>query len=484
LFFVDLGESLLNKIAIMKMHDFAAFRLTLLAFLGISFMGVPSIAQAQLVGYTTTANGHLKFEKQLPQLAQNTNKVSVLQLTPKERFQKMEGFGYTFTGGSAQLIHALTLQKQNALLQEIFGKGASDLGVSYVRISMGASDLDEKVFSYCDLPNGFIDTALAHFTLAQDTMHLIPLLQKAIKINPHLKIMASPWSAPIWMKSNGASKGGHLLKQYYATYARYFVKYIKAMQSKGLPIHAVTIQNEPQHGGNNPSMLMDAAEQTEFVRDYLGPQFKAARLNTEIVIWDHNADHPEYPIHVLNDAKAKSFIAASAFHLYLGNETALSQVHEQHPNRKIYFTEQWTGAKGDYGGDLMWHMEHVVIGTIQNWSSLVLEWNLAANAKYEPHTIGGCTECKGAFTIQGEAIQRNVSYYIIGQISKFVPPGSIRIGATVNNELVKTVAFLKPNGQLVAILLNTSPTQEISIKLKEKATNFTLPKQSVTTLVW
>ena len=296
--------------------------------------------------------------------------------------------------------------------------------------------------------------------------------------------MASPWSAAVWMKSNSASKGGHLLKQYYETYARYFVKYIKAMQSKGLPIHAVTIQNEPQHGGNNPSMLMDAQEQTEFIRDYLGPQFKAAQLNTEIVTWDHNADHPEYPITVLNDAKAKSFIAASAFHLYLGKETALSQVHEQHPDKKIYFTEQWTGAKGDFGGDLMWHMEHIVMGTIQNWSSLVLEWNLAANAKYEPHTPGGCTECKGAFTIQGEAIQRNVSYYIIGQISKYVPPGSVRIGATVNNDQIKTVAFLKPNGKQVAILLNTSPLEEISIKIDGKATNFTLPKQSVTTLVW
>jgi glucosylceramidase len=455
-----------------------------MTFLGFCFMGIPFHTHAQLAGYTTTATGQLKFDKQLPKIAQDTKSMSILELAPQKRFQKMEGFGYAFTGGSAQLMNGLSLQKQNALLQEIFGKGINELGISYVRISMGASDLDEKVFSYCDLPNGFTDTALVHFSLAQDTLYLIPLLQRAKRINPNLKIMASPWSAPVWMKSNAASKGGYLLKQYYETYARYFVKYIKAMQSKGLPIHAVTIQNEPQHGGNNPSMLMDAKEQTEFVRDYLGPQFKAAQLSTEIVIWDHNADHPEYPIRVLNDAKAKSFIAASAFHLYLGKETALSQVHEQHPDKKIYFTEQWTGAKGEFGGDLMWHMEHIVIGTIQNWSSLVLEWNLAANAKYEPHTPGGCTECKGAFTIHGEDIQRNVSYYIIGQISKYVPPGSVRIGATINNDQLKTVAFLKPNGKQVVLLLNTSPTQEISIKIKGKATNFTLPKQSVTTLVW
>jgi glucosylceramidase len=450
----------------------------------LTFLGLSQILNAQAITYTTSAMGDLKFNKEIVYPSNTTIGENVLKVNAEKIFQKIEGFGYAFTGGTAQLIAALPLAKRDAIMQEIFGKQTNDLNISYIRVSMGASDLDAQVFSYCDLPNGATDTALQHFSLSKDTLHLIPLLQKALKLNPSLKIMASPWSPPVWMKSNGASMGGHLLKQYYATYANYFVKYIKAMQAKGIRIHAVTIQNEPEHGGNNPSMLMDAMEQTEFVGDYLGPAFKAAHLNTEIVIWDHNADHPNYPITILNDAKAKSYVAASAFHLYLGNESALTQVHELHPDKKIYFTEQWTGANGEFGGDLMWHLEHIVIGTIQNWSSLVLEWNLAADANYEPHTPGGCTACKGAFTLQDGNIQRNVSYYIIGQISKFVPPGSKRIAVEMNNANIKTVAFLTPAGKHVALLLNVDNAPQMVSAHVGKNYNFTIPKQAVTTLVW
>jgi glucosylceramidase len=238
------------------------------------------------------------------------------------------------------------------------------------------------------------------------------------------------------MKTNGISMGGHLLKKYYATYANYFIKYINAMQMHGINIKSITLQNEPEHGGNNPSLLMDAQEQTDFLANYIGPQFKASNIKTQVIIFDHNADHPNYPISVLNDTKAKSFATGTAFHLYLGNESALSEVHNAHPDKKIYFTEQWTGAKGEFSGDLMWHLEHIIVGTINNWSSAVIEWNLAADAKFNPHTPGGCTECKGAFTIQGDAVSRNVSYYIIGQASKYIPVGAQRVASNSNLESI------------------------------------------------
>jgi glucosylceramidase len=169
----------------------------------------------------------------------------------------MEGFGYTLTGGTAQLMDQLTAVQQKALLKEIFGKGPNDLGVSYIRISMGASDLDAHVFSYDDLPVGESDSTLTHFSLAEDTLHLIPILKKALAIQPRLKIMASPWSPPVWMKSNSGTMGGTLLKKYYASYANYFVKYIKTMKANGITISSITMQNEPEHGGNNPSLLMN-----------------------------------------------------------------------------------------------------------------------------------------------------------------------------------------------------------------------------------
>jgi glucosylceramidase len=286
------------------------------------------------------------------------------------------------------------------------------------------------------------------------------------------------------MKTNNASMGGHLLKQYYSCYANYFVKYIQEMKKQGIPIQAVTLQNEPEHGGNNPSLLMSAEEQKEFLAHYIGPTFKKSHINTEIIIYDHNAYHPSYPISVLNDAQAKSFATGTAFHLYLGNESALSQVHDAHPDKKIYFTEQWTGAKGEFGGDLMWHLEHVVVGTINNWSSAVIEWNLAADAKFNPHTPGGCTECKGAFTIQDDTIERNVSYYIIGQASKYIAVGAKRVATIVEKESIKSAGFILPNGKKANLVVNTGGAEKIKIVDGKQQVIIEMPAQSVSTIIW
>jgi glucosylceramidase len=321
-------------------------------------------------------------------------------------------------------------------------------------------------------------------SIAKDKAYLIPILKEIQAIQPHLKLIASPWSPPVWMKDNGQSKGGHLLPQFYATYAQYFVKYIQLMQAEGLQINAVTIQNEPEHGGNNPSMLMTAVEQNTFIKNHLGPSFKKQGIQTEIVIWDHNADHPNYPIQILNDAVTNDFVSASAFHLYLGHESALSKLHQAHPNKKIYFTEQWTGAKGSFEGDFMWHMQHIVIGTMSNWSSMVLEWNLANDPTYGPHTPGGCTECLGALTIAGSSIKRNVSYYIIGQVAPFIPAGSVRIQTKSSNSQIQSIGFKRPDGKKVLVALNTGKEVVFTIDFDQKKYNFTLPEKSASTIVW
>ena len=414
------------------------------------------------------------------------------QLTSKDtvfidegiQYQKIEGFGYTLTGGSAYLLHQMPLQNRAAILKELFGQGPNDLNINYLRISIGASDLDATVFSYDDLKEGEVDPDLKKMSIAKDQEFLIPILKEIQSIQPNLKLIASPWSPPVWMKDNGKSKGGHLLTKYYETYAQYFVKYIQLMRAEGLQMNAVTIQNEPEHGGNNPSMLMSAAEQTIFIKNHLGPAFKKQGITTEIVIWDHNADNPNYPIQILNDSVAKSFISASAFHLYLGHESALSKLHQAHPDKKIYFTEQWTGAKGSFEGDFMWHMQHIVIGTMSNWSSMVLEWNLANDPTYGPHTPGGCTECLGALTITGSDLKRNVSYYIIGQVAPFLPAGSVRIQTTSSNTQIQSIGFKRPDGKKVLVALNTGKQAVFTIDFEQKKYNFTLPEKSASTIVW
>lgn len=466
----------------MKLIPVLNFAFTLF-FLSITNYSI----NAQAVQYTTMANGTAYFKETKISLSKDLivdDNAATITVNTSNRFQQMEGFGYALTGGSASLMNQLPENKKDAILQEIFGENEASLGVRYIRISIGASDLDAHVFSYNDLATGETDSLLTHFSLSEDTLHLIPILKKALAIQPKLKIMATPWSPPIWMKTNKASKGGRLLKQYYTSYALYFVKYIQAMKKQGIKIDAITIQNEPEHGGNNPSLLMDAKEQKDFLVNYLGPQLKAANITTEILLYDHNADHPNYPISILNDAKAKTYAAGTAFHLYLGNESALSEVHDAHPDKKILFTEQWTGAKGDFGGDFLWHMEHIVIGTINNWATAVIEWNLAANEKYEPHTLGGCTECKGAFTIQGDRISRNVSYYIIGQASKYIPVGAQRVESISNFATIKTVGFILPNGKKASLVLNTGKAVRINLLEGNNNIKFEMPAQSVSTIVW
>ncbi len=411
--------------------------------------------------------------------------VPQILIDENQRFQEIDGFGYTLTGSSAMLIQKMGATNKAVLLQELFGKSEKDLGISYLRLSMGASDLDTEVFSYNDLPAGVkTDLDLRYFNLSKDTIYLIPLLKEILAIRPELKLMASPWSPPVWMKSNGKSIGGSLKPEFYGTYARYFVKYLQAMQARGIKIEAVTLQNEPQHGGNNPSMEMTAKEQAEFVKNHLGPAFRQANLNTKIIIWDHNCDHPEYPIEVLNDPAAKAFIDGAAFHMYGGDTTALSKVKAVHPDKNLYFTEQWTGSKGEFGGDLRWHLKNIIIGTLRNHSRTALEWNLANDPAYSLHSPGGCTECKGALTIEGNNVNRNVSYYIIAHAAKLVLPGSIRLGSN-ENAPIYNVAFQRPDGKKALIVLNDSnQAQTFYVKSGEKSFKTTLGAAAVASYVF
>jgi glucosylceramidase len=408
-----------------------------------------------------------------------------INIDASKKFQSMDGFGFSLTGGSAMLISKLSPDKRREVLNELFTTEGNGIGISYLRISIGASDLDDHVFSYADFSSGAKKKDISGFTLAEDQKYLIPLLKEILVLNPKIKIMGSPWSAPAWMKTNNHVKGGSLKKEYYSEYAKYFVKYIQGMQQGGIILDAITIQNEPENPNNTPSMLMTAEEQADFVKNHLGPAFEQAGIKTKIVVFDHNCDHPEYPIAILNDRDAKKYVDGSAFHLYLGEISALSKVYEAHPDRNIYFTEQWTSGEGQFDGDLLWHTKELIIGAPRNWSRNVLEWNLANDPQFNPHTDdGGCTICQGALTINGDSVTRNVSYYIIAHASKFVPAGSVRIASDANSE-VPNVAYLTPSGEKVVITLNESTTEK-KISIKEAKTEYTinLPPTSVATLIW
>jgi glucosylceramidase len=435
--------------------------------------------------YLTTPNQSAKFTKQNDDaLKPEEIDATTIEIFVNKSFQEMDGFGFTLTGGSAFLINNLNEKTKSDLLNELFRWDADNIGVSYLRISMGASDLDAEVFSYDDLPKGVTDINLDKFTLDPDRKFLIPVLKDIIAVNPKIKIMASPWSPPPWMKSNNSSKGGSLKPEYYASYAKYFVKYIEGMQKEGIRIDAVTVQNEPLHPGNNPSLLMQAEEEAAFIKGYLGPAFETSNIKTKIIIYDHNADRIDYPIDIYKDLEANKYIDGSAFHLYGGTINELSKVHDAYPDKNLYFTEQWIGAPGDFANDLKWHIENLIIGAPRNWCKTVLEWNLAGDQNQEPHTPGGCTKCLGALTINGETITRNPAYYIIAHAAKFVRPGSVRIESSVPDGL-PNVAFQTPDKKVVLIVLNNSQSdKDFNIKSEDKIFSSTLVKGAAGTYVW
>lgn len=445
---------------------------------------VPPVTSG-ITAWITTGDRANLLQKQtnLIPFTSSTNTNPTVEVDSTITYQGIDGFGYTLTGGSAYHINRLPASQKSSLLQELFGSSETSIGVSYLRVSIGASDLNAEVFSYDDMPAGQTDVTLTNFNLSKDTVDVIPLLKEILLINPNIKIMGSPWSAPVWMKDNGSSIGGGLQPQYYSVYAQYFVKYILAMRAKGISIDAITPQNEPQHGGNNPSMVMSATQQADFIKNHLGPAFQAASITTKIIIWDHNCDNPNYPITILNDAAAKQYINGSAFHLYAGNISALSTVRAAHPDKHLYFTEQWTAGSGSFDGDLKWHLRNVIVGSMRNWSRIALEWNLASDGNYNPHTPGGCTECKGALTLNG-AVNRNVAFYIIAHASKFVAPGSVRIESN-NAATIFNVAFKTPEGKKVLIAINdgTAPAT-FNIKFKGQIAVATLAAGATATYTW
>ena len=453
---------------------------------------VPSLALAahgkDVSAWLTTEDRTSLIAKQPEPLRFDKSRASlpVIEINDKEKFQTIDGFGFALTGGSAQLLMRMDAPRRAELLRELFGSGDGDISVSYLRVSIGSSDMNDHAFTYDDLPAGETDVQLAKFDLGPDSSTVIPVLKEILAINPSMKILGSPWSAPAWMKTNGNLKDGALKPEYYAAFAQYFVRYIETMKAQGIPIDAITVQNEPLNPHNTPSMVMQAEEQAVFIKSALGPAFRKANVKTKIIVYDHNCDRPDYPLTILNDPEARQYVDGSAFHLYAGEMSALTTVHDAFPKKNIYFTEQMTiDRKGDPHLEVAQAVERLIIAAPRNWSRNVLLWNLAADPSFGPHTDnGGCPMCEGAITLDGDAVTRNVAYYTVAQASKFVSPGSVRIAST-SPEHLSNVAFRARNGRLVVIVANTGQTAEqFEIRYHGKSITTSLKAGAAATYVW
>jgi len=377
-------------------------------------------------------------------------------------YQTIDGFGAALTGSSAYLINKLDATKRTQILTDLFDP-VHGIGLNYLRITIGSSDFSIGTYSYCDSPD------ITSFAIPdRDKTDLLPVLKEILAINPTIKILASPWSAPAWMKSNNSMYGGSLKgSEVYSDFSEYFVRYIKAFEAEGVRIDAITIQNEPMYETNGyPTMKMLWTEQNVIIRDYLGPKFIANGIATKIIIWDHNFDMSYYPINILNDQITRQYVAGTGWHGYGGNASAIDALTEQHPDKDVYFTEI---SGGEWNtdtrmGNMFYYMKEFLMASVNRGSKNFIMWNLALNEDNGPTTTtAGCQTCRGVVTIKSDgSYLRNEEYYVLGHFSKCVRLGAVRVKNSSTNWPggVTVSSFMNTDGSKVVVVMNRSGARQ------------------------
>lgn len=466
--------------------------------------GIPGV-ESDVDGYITTANQAMLFEKVSVYFNTKDNMSPyTIKLDTSVKYQQMDGFGAAFTGSTCYNLMKMPVEKRKALLKETFDPNEG-MGYSFIRVSIGCSDFSLSEYTYCDTPG------IANFAIQEEEKkYIFPVLKEILRINPHVKIMASPWTAPRWMKVNNLTElqpynswtSGQLNPAFYQDYAAYFVKYIQAMEKEGFTIDAVTIQNEPLNRGNSASMFMTWQEQAAFIKSALGPKFRENGIKTKIVVYDHNYDYDawkpdskdqtKYPLHIYADAEAAQYVDGAAYHAYGGDKSELLEVHNYRPDKNLYFTEISIGLWGDgykFGDDLMWNLREVGIGTLNNWSKSVIVWNFMLDDKHGPYRPGGCDMCLGAVDVNSSdysTVKKNSHYYDVAHLSKVIKPGAYRIkSSNLNIDGLTYVAALNPDQSFGMVVLNEQTiSQDITVNDGRHTFSYRLLPQSATSFRW
>ncbi|WP_457389844.1 glycoside hydrolase family 30 protein [Roseateles sp. P5_E1] len=454
-----------------------------------------SVANAETVrAFLTTAD-----QQQLlapSEVSKSANKAdAVIRIDPKRQHQRIAGFGAAITEGSAWLIrHGMSEPQRDALMRELFTREGNDgkgLGFELTRLTIGASDFSRRHYSLDDMPPGQTDPELKNFSLNTERADVIPAVKQALALNPKLQVMASPWSAPGWMKTTDSLVQGQLKPEFYGAFARYMVRYVESMRAEGVPIFALTLQNEPHfEPPDYPGMRMTPATRATVVGQHLGPLLKAQGLKTQILEWDHNWDEPWSPLSMLSDATARKYVSGVAWHCYAGDVAAQSQVAQHFPELDVWFTECSGGEwKPQWAETLPWITRNLIIGSTRHGARGVLMWNLALDPQYGPH-LGGCKDCRGVVTIDPKTgkVTRNIEYYAFGHASRFVQQGARRIDSE-GGEGKKTgldhVAFTNPDGSTALIVSNSAGApRRFTVQAPGRRFSYELPASGVVTFTW
>lgn len=417
-----------------------------------------------------------------------------IDVDPTERHQAFAGVGAALTDSAAWVLrHDLDATARSALLAELFDAGGG--GLSVLRLPVGASDFSLSRYTLDDVPAGQSDPQLAAFSMAPVQAEVLPVLHEAAQVLPALKLIASPWSAPAWMKTNQSlvhdpdpAVVGTLLAADYDAYAQYLARYAGALQAEGLPLYALTLQNEPGYEPPDyPGMRLDAATRATLFALHVGPLLAQRAPGVKLLEWDHNWDAPAEPLAVLGDAGARPWVAGVAWHCYAGDVSAMGPVHAAYPGNEDWITECSGGGWAPVWADnFTWIIGQLLIGGLRNGASGVLLWNLALDAASGPHT-GGCADCRGVVTVDAATgtVTRNEEYWALAQLARFARPGAVRIGTAGDADGVASVALRNADGSVVLLVLNANATsRSFSVRQGGRTIGYALPAQSAATFTW
>ena len=413
-----------------------------------------------------------------------------IDVDTNRRYQTMVGFGASITDSSAWLMqHRMSEAQRYALLNELFGRGPNSVGFDFTRLTIGASDFSRQHYSLDDRPTGETDMALEHFSIDANRAELLPIVKRALSINPNLKIMASPWSAPAWMKVNDSLIKGALRPDRYDVFSRYLLRYVDAYAAEGVPVFALTLQNEPHFEPKDyPGMRLDPPARAKLIGEHLGPMLTKRGMVPQLFDWDHNWDEPASPLAVLADPVARRYVSGVAWHCYAGKVGVQATVHDAYPDKDTWFTECSGGEwKPNWPETLPWMVRNIIIGSTRGWAKGVQMWNIALDENHGPH-LGGCNDCRGVVTINSKTgeVTRNLEYYALAHASKFVRQGAQRIHSNGEMAGLESVAFRNADDGSIALIVCNSAKEakKFSVRQGDRSFVHEMPRESVATFVW
>jgi len=406
---------------------------------------------------------------------------NVITLNPQEKFQEILGFGAAFTDASCYVFNQLAAAAREQLFHELFHP--SELGLNVCRTCIGASDYSTELYSFDE---GEPDPDLKRFSIDHDRAYLLPSLRQARKVNPDLFLFSSPWSPPGWMKANGSMLGGSMRNKYFASYAQYFLKFLQAYAAEGVPIQAVTSQNEvdTDQDGRMPACLWGQEYEIGFVKGHLGPTLREHAMPTKIWLLDHNYNLWGRVMCSLEDPDVRKYANAVAWHGYAGTSSMMSKVHDAYPDAEMHWTEGGPDyTSPDYATDwAKWG--HTFTEALRNWCQSLTGWNLALDENGRPNI--GPFPCGGLVTVHSRTreITRSGQYWAFAHFSRLIRRGARRFDSQGILTDVDHVACENPDGQKVLVLTNAAAARSVMLQIGTMTAEITLPSASVTTLAW